>query len=256
MRRQRRRRRSDRCTACRSRTRTCIIAQGRSRPAARSCAPTGAHPTRRRRWSRLDRAGAIELGRLAMVEFAMGPHGYNQNYPHCRNPWNPEHIPCGSSSGSGVAVGGAWSMRRWARIRAARSAALPRFRASSASCRPMAGSAAVARCRCRTRSTSSARWPGRRAIARACWASLPAHDPADASSLDVPVPDYEAALGAARRCRRSASRAAISMRACIPTSAKALDRAADDLRRPDSSSRMSPCRPTCSTKSPSCIRWS
>lgn len=54
---------------------------------------------------RLDAAGAIELGRLVMVEFAMGPHGYNANYPLCRNPWNPEHIPCGSSSGSGVAVG-------------------------------------------------------------------------------------------------------------------------------------------------------
>src|SRR5258708_9191164 len=55
---------------------------------------------------RLDRAGAIDLGRLVMVEFARGPHGYNQNYPQCRNPWNPEYIPCGSSSGSGVALGG------------------------------------------------------------------------------------------------------------------------------------------------------
>jgi len=36
----------------------------------------------------------------------MGPHGYNQNYPFCRNPWNPDYIPCGSSSGSGVSVGG------------------------------------------------------------------------------------------------------------------------------------------------------
>ena len=36
----------------------------------------------------------------------MGPHGYNPNYPQCRNPWNPDHIPSGSSSGSGVAVGG------------------------------------------------------------------------------------------------------------------------------------------------------
>ena len=54
--------------------------------------------------ARLDRAGALDIGRLVMVEFAMGPHGYNQNYPLCRNPWNPDHIPCGSSSGSGVSV--------------------------------------------------------------------------------------------------------------------------------------------------------
>src|SRR5581483_1886525 len=54
---------------------------------------------------RLDAAGAITLGRLAMVEFAMGPHGYNQHLPLCRNPWNRDYIPCGSSSGSGVSVG-------------------------------------------------------------------------------------------------------------------------------------------------------
>ncbi len=48
---------------------------------------------------RLDRAGAVEIGRLAMVEFAMGPHGYNPNYPQCRNPWNPDYLPSGSSRG-------------------------------------------------------------------------------------------------------------------------------------------------------------
>ena len=53
---------------------------------------------------RLDEAGAINLGGLAMVEFAMGPHGFNQHLEQCRNPWNPDHIPSGSSSGSGVAV--------------------------------------------------------------------------------------------------------------------------------------------------------
>lgn len=54
---------------------------------------------------RLDAAGAIEIGRLHTVEFALGPHGINPNYPVCRNAWNPDHIPGGSSSGAGVAVG-------------------------------------------------------------------------------------------------------------------------------------------------------
>jgi aspartyl-tRNA(Asn)/glutamyl-tRNA(Gln) amidotransferase subunit A len=54
---------------------------------------------------RLEEAGAINVGGLAMVEFALGPHGYNQHLEQCRNPWEPGHIPCGSSSGSGVAVG-------------------------------------------------------------------------------------------------------------------------------------------------------
>lgn len=54
---------------------------------------------------RLDGAGAIDLGGLAMVEFAMGPHGFNAHLPRTLNPWGRDHIPCGSSSGSGVAVG-------------------------------------------------------------------------------------------------------------------------------------------------------
>jgi aspartyl-tRNA(Asn)/glutamyl-tRNA(Gln) amidotransferase subunit A len=54
---------------------------------------------------RLDAAGAIDLGGLAMVEFAMGPHGFNAHLPRALNPWSHEHVPCGSSSGSGVAVG-------------------------------------------------------------------------------------------------------------------------------------------------------
>lgn len=53
---------------------------------------------------KLDDAGAIELGGLAMVEFAMGPHGFNAHLPRAHNPWDHDRIPCGSSSGSGVAV--------------------------------------------------------------------------------------------------------------------------------------------------------
>jgi len=54
--------------------------------------------------ARLDAAGAIELGRLNMAEFAMGPTGHNAHFGRCRNPWNPDHISGGSSSGSGAAV--------------------------------------------------------------------------------------------------------------------------------------------------------
>ncbi len=50
---------------------------------------------------RLDAAGAIQFGVLNMAEFAYGPTGHNG---HCRNPWNPEYITGGSSSGSGSAV--------------------------------------------------------------------------------------------------------------------------------------------------------
>jgi aspartyl-tRNA(Asn)/glutamyl-tRNA(Gln) amidotransferase subunit A len=54
--------------------------------------------------TRLDAAGAIELGRLNMAEFAMGPTGHNDHFGRCRNPWNTDYITGGSSSGSGAAV--------------------------------------------------------------------------------------------------------------------------------------------------------
>jgi len=54
--------------------------------------------------TRLDAAGAIEVGRLNMAEFAMGPTGHNDHFGRCRNPWNRAYISGGSSSGSGAAV--------------------------------------------------------------------------------------------------------------------------------------------------------
>ena len=54
--------------------------------------------------ARLDAAGALDVGALNLSEFAHGPTGHNAHFGPCRNPWNPDHIPGGSSSGSGAAV--------------------------------------------------------------------------------------------------------------------------------------------------------
>jgi aspartyl-tRNA(Asn)/glutamyl-tRNA(Gln) amidotransferase subunit A len=53
---------------------------------------------------RLDAAGAADIGTLNMSEFAYGPTGHNDHWGDCRNPWNPDYITGGSSSGSGAAV--------------------------------------------------------------------------------------------------------------------------------------------------------
>ncbi|MEM7408305.1 MAG: amidase [Pseudomonadota bacterium] len=53
---------------------------------------------------RLDAAGAVTLGTLNMAEFATGPTGHNEHYGACRNPWHPDYITGGSSSGSGSAT--------------------------------------------------------------------------------------------------------------------------------------------------------
>lgn len=57
---------------------------------------------------RLNRAGMIVLGRTHLVEFAFGGWGTNAAYGAPKNPWDSSvhRVPGGSSSGSGVAVGG------------------------------------------------------------------------------------------------------------------------------------------------------
>nr|WP_210272705.1 amidase [Chthonobacter rhizosphaerae] len=54
--------------------------------------------------ARLDAAGAVDLGRLNMSEFALGPTGLNHHHGRARNPWDPAVVTGGSSSGSGAAV--------------------------------------------------------------------------------------------------------------------------------------------------------
>ena len=53
---------------------------------------------------RLEAAGAVSLGKLAMTQLAWGMMGQTPGRPPCRNPHDPERVPGGSSSGSAVAV--------------------------------------------------------------------------------------------------------------------------------------------------------
>lgn len=53
--------------------------------------------------ARLNAAGAVMLGKLATMEFATGSV-VEGPWPAARNPWNTDHIPGGSSSGSGSSV--------------------------------------------------------------------------------------------------------------------------------------------------------
>lgn len=50
------------------------------------------------------RAGLPILGKTNLHEFASGPTGLNPHFNSTRNPWNPEYIAGGSSSGSAAAV--------------------------------------------------------------------------------------------------------------------------------------------------------
>lgn len=52
---------------------------------------------------RLNKAGAILIGKINLLEFAMGS-GVLSGFGPARNPWNVEYSPSGSSSGSGSAI--------------------------------------------------------------------------------------------------------------------------------------------------------
>lgn len=165
----------------------------RSSLGSRAAPPAGA--TQSTVLARLDAAGAIELGTLNMSEFALGPTGHNEFLGDCRNPWHPAHVACGSSSGSGAAVGArlAWGSLGSdtggsVRLPASASGVLglkpTSGRVSLAGMMPLAPSVDVPGILARTA----------RDVARLL-GIVAGHDPLDACSSRRPVPDYEASLG-------------------------------------------------------------
>ena len=52
--------------------------------------------------NKLNKSGAVMLGKLSMTEFALS--GYHPDHEPPKNPWSKEHWPGVSSSGSGVAT--------------------------------------------------------------------------------------------------------------------------------------------------------
>jgi len=144
--------------------------------------------------ARLRQAGGILLGKTATFEFAIGGPAWDLPWPPARNPWNPDHLPGGSSSGSGAALAARFvpaaigtdtgGSVRWPAAVCGVVALKPTYGLISR--RGVAPNTySLDHCGPMTRSV------------RDCALMLQAiagHDPLDPSSADHPIPDYAAAL--------------------------------------------------------------
>ena len=144
--------------------------------------------------SKLDRAGALDIARLNMVEFALGTTGHNSHSGDVKNPWNPAHVTGGSSSGSGAAVGaravyGALGSDTGGSIR------LPAACCGVVGIKPSTGrvSRFGAMPLCTSLDTVG---PLARTVRDAAilLGIIAGHDPRDPITVDRPVPDYLAAI--------------------------------------------------------------
>ena len=145
----------------------------------------------------LEAAGAVAIGALNMNEMVAGPTGRNPHFGDCCNSWDPDRISGGSSSGSGAAVGagivfGSIGSDTGGSIR------LPASMNGLFGMKPTYGRVSRAGCFPRAFSLDCA-GPLTRS-AEDCAVLLQAiagRDARDPSSLDMPVPDYVAALSQA-----------------------------------------------------------
>lgn len=144
--------------------------------------------------SKLRQAGAVFICRTNMDEFAMGSSGENSAVGPTRNPWDPERVPGGSSSGSAVAV-------------AARMAPLALGSDTGGSIRQPAGLCGIVGMKptygrvsryglIAYASSLDQVGPFATDVAGAATLleAISGHDPRDSTSVDLPVPRYSQSL--------------------------------------------------------------
>ncbi|HEY7139440.1 MAG TPA: amidase [Methylomirabilota bacterium] len=145
--------------------------------------------------TRLQDAGCVMLGKLITHEFAWGIQTPGHRFPPARNPWSLDHIPGGSSSGSGAALAaglcaGALGSDTGGSIRG------PAAFSGIAGLKPTYG-------RCSRAGVVTLSWtldhtgPMARTVEDCAFQlqALAGHDPLDPASSRAPVSDYVGPLG-------------------------------------------------------------
>lgn len=139
-------------------------------------------------------AGAINLGKLATWEFAIGGPSRDLPWPPSVNPWMPDRCPGGSSSGTGTAVAAGMILGGMGSDTGG-SIRFPAARCGIAGIKATYGRVSRAGVMPLSFSLDNAgpmAW-----TAEDCaimLQSVAGYDPRDPASADVPVPDYRAAL--------------------------------------------------------------
>lgn len=144
---------------------------------------------------RLRDAGAIILGKLNLHEFAYGATGVDSHAGPARNPWDPERVTGGSSSGSGAAVAASECFAALGTDTGG-SIRIPSSLCGTAGIKPTFG-------RVSRRGVFPLSWaldhvgPMARTVRDVSLVLqvIAGHDPSDPSTTDEPVPDYPAELG-------------------------------------------------------------
>ncbi|MBW4437412.1 MAG: Asp-tRNA(Asn)/Glu-tRNA(Gln) amidotransferase subunit GatA [Pleurocapsa minor GSE-CHR-MK-17-07R] len=143
---------------------------------------------------KLEDAGMVMLGKLNMDEFAMGSSTENSAYKRTTNPWNTGRVPGGSSGGSAAAVAAGMALGTLGTDTGG-SIRQPGAFCGVVGLKPSYGRVSryglVA-----FGSSLDVAGPLTKTVADAAaiLQVIAGHDPLDATSMDVPVPDYSAAL--------------------------------------------------------------
>ncbi len=144
--------------------------------------------------------GAVQLGKLNMDEFAMGSSNESSYYGPVKNPWretgsNAHYVPGGSSGGSASAVAG-WLCAAATATDTGGSIRQPAAFTGTVGIKPTYGRCSrwgiVAFASSLDQAGPIARDVRDAAIMLKSMASF---DPKDSTSVDLPVPDYEASIG-------------------------------------------------------------
>jgi aspartyl-tRNA(Asn)/glutamyl-tRNA(Gln) amidotransferase subunit A len=146
--------------------------------------------------ARLRKAGAVCLGKLNLDEFAMGSSNEHAAFHPCRNPWDLERVPGGSSGGSAAAVAAGLAAATLGTDTGG-SIRQPASLSGVVGVKPTYGR--VSRYGVVAFASSLDQvGPFARTVEDAALVlgAIAGHDPLDATSIDAPVPDYVAAARA------------------------------------------------------------